>query len=42
MMVAAHKGNLSAASRLGFRTAFVAHPSEPGPSQSKGVSQDAE
>jgi len=33
MMVAAHNGDLAAASGLGFRTAFVARPSEHGPGQ---------
>ncbi len=33
MMVAAHNGDLVAASRLGFRTAFVARPTEYGPHQ---------
>ena len=33
MMVAAHNGDLAAASGLGFRTAFVARPTEHGPGQ---------
>jgi 2-haloacid dehalogenase len=33
MMVAAHNGDLAAASALGFRTAFVARPTEHGPGQ---------
>jgi 2-haloacid dehalogenase len=33
MMVAAHNGDLEAASRLGFRTAFVPRPTEYGPGQ---------
>ena len=33
MMVAAHNGDLLAASRLGFRTAFVRRPTEHGPKQ---------
>jgi 2-haloacid dehalogenase len=33
MMVAAHNGDLTAASALGFRTAFVARPTEYGPGQ---------
>jgi 2-haloacid dehalogenase len=33
MMVAAHNGDLSAASALGFRTAFVPRPTEYGPGQ---------
>jgi len=35
MMVAAHNGDLVAASELGFRTAFVARPTEYGPHQDK-------
>ena len=35
MMVAAHNGDLLAASALGFRTAFVARPTEYGPHQSQ-------
>lgn len=33
MMVAAHNDDLEAAARLGFRTAFIARPSEHGPHQ---------
>jgi 2-haloacid dehalogenase len=33
MMVAAHNGDLEAAQRLGFRTAFVIRPTEHGPHQ---------
>jgi 2-haloacid dehalogenase len=33
MMVAAHNGDLAAAAGLGFRTAFVARPTEHGPGQ---------
>jgi 2-haloacid dehalogenase len=33
MMVAAHNGDLAAASAVGFRTAFVRRPTEYGPSQ---------
>jgi 2-haloacid dehalogenase len=33
LMVAAHNGDLTAASALGFRTAFVARPTEHGPGQ---------
>jgi 2-haloacid dehalogenase len=33
MMVAAHNGDLSAASELGFRTGFVLRPNEYGPNQ---------
>jgi 2-haloacid dehalogenase len=32
-MVAAHNGDLAAASALGLRTAFVARPTEHGPGQ---------
>jgi 2-haloacid dehalogenase len=35
LMVAAHNGDLVAASRCGFRTAFVPRPAEHGPSQAK-------
>lgn len=37
MMVAAHNDDLAAASRLGFRTAFIARPTEYGPGQTKDV-----
>jgi 2-haloacid dehalogenase len=35
MLVAAHNGDLAAAAACGFRTAFVARPTEYGPHQSK-------
>lgn len=37
MMVAAHNGDLAAASAVGLRTAFVPRPSEHGPGQTKDV-----
>jgi len=37
MMVAAHNGDLAAASAVGLRTAFVPRPSEHGPGQAKDV-----
>jgi 2-haloacid dehalogenase len=37
MMVAAHNGDLAAASALGFRTAFVARPYEHGPTQTSDL-----
>jgi len=37
MMVAAHNGDLAAASALGLRTAFVPRPTEHGPGQAKDV-----
>ena len=37
MMVAAHNGDLGAASKVGFRTAFVARPTEYGPGQTKDL-----
>ena len=37
LMVAAHNGDLGAAQAQGFRTAFVARPSEHGPGQTKDV-----
>src|SRR5215468_7344906 len=37
MMVAAHNGDLAAASAVGLRTAFVPRPTEHGPGQSKDV-----
>lgn len=37
MMVAAHNGDLEAATALGFRTAFIARPREYGPAQSKDL-----
>ena len=33
LMVAAHNGDLAAASKVGFRTAFVRRPTEHGPGQ---------
>ena len=36
-MVAAHNGDLAAASAQGFRTAFVPRPAEHGPSQTRDV-----
>src|SRR2546426_1420789 len=37
MMVAAHNGDLAAASSVGLRTAFVPRPAEHGPGQTKDV-----
>ena len=37
MMVAAHNGDLAAASAVGLRTVFVPRPHEHGPGQSKDV-----
>jgi len=37
MMVAAHNGDLAAASSVGLRTAFVLRPAEHGPGQTKDV-----
>jgi 2-haloacid dehalogenase len=37
LMVAAHNGDLAAASAVGLRTAFVPRPNEHGPGQSKDV-----
>lgn len=37
MMVAAHNDDLEAASALGFRTAFIARPTEYGPGQDKDL-----
>ena len=37
LMVAAHNGDLGAASRVGFRTAFVPRPTEHGPGQTRDV-----
>jgi 2-haloacid dehalogenase len=42
MMVAAHNGDLAAASRLGFHTAFVARPHEHGPGQGRDVRPEGE
>jgi 2-haloacid dehalogenase len=41
-MVAAHNYDLVAASRLGFRTAFVARPTEYGPNQTKDLKAEYE
>jgi 2-haloacid dehalogenase len=40
MMVAAHNGDLRAASARGLRTAFVARPTEYGPAQSRDLVPD--
>jgi len=40
MMVAAHNGDLAAAQALGFRTVFVARPTEHGPNQTKDFKAD--
>jgi 2-haloacid dehalogenase len=37
LMVAAHNGDLAAASRVGLRTAFVPRPTEHGPGQTRDV-----
>jgi len=37
MLVAAHNGDLAAASAVGFRTAFVRRPTEHGPNQSRDI-----
>lgn len=37
MLVAAHNGDLVAAGRVGFRTAFIARPTEYGPHQTRDV-----
>jgi 2-haloacid dehalogenase len=42
MMVAAYNGDLAGASRLGFRTAFVARPAEGGPGQGRDVRPEGE
>jgi 2-haloacid dehalogenase len=42
MMVAAHNGDLAAASRLGFRTGFVARPHEHGPGPGRDVRPEGE
>ena len=42
MMVAAHNGDLVAASALGFRTAFVPRPTEYGPHQNSDLEADHE
>ena len=40
LMVAAHNGDLRAASSVGLRTAFVARPTEYGPEQTKDLAPD--
>lgn len=40
MMVAAHKGDLQAAQRVGLKTAFVARPAEKGPDQEVDVTRE--
>jgi 2-haloacid dehalogenase len=40
MMVAAHKGDLKAASRVGFKTAFVPRPLERGPGRDVDTTPD--
>ncbi|HSF03374.1 MAG TPA: haloacid dehalogenase type II [Solirubrobacterales bacterium] len=42
MMVAAHNGDLGAASALGFRTAFVVRPTEHGPKQTTDLRAERE
>lgn len=42
MMVAAHNGDLVAASKVGLRTAFVPRPDEYGPGQTTDVAAEAE
>ena len=42
MMVAAHNGDLVAASACGFRTAFVARPTEHGPDQTTDLQAEHE
>ncbi len=42
MMVAAHNGDLGHASALGFRTAFVARPTEHGPGQTTDLKAERE
>jgi 2-haloacid dehalogenase len=37
MLVAAHNGDLAAAARVGFRTAFVRRPTEDGPAQTRDL-----
>jgi 2-haloacid dehalogenase len=37
MLVAAHNGDLAAAARVGFRTAFVRRPTEYGPTQTRDL-----
>lgn len=40
MLVAAHNGDLAAAAKVGFRTAFVARPTEYGPGQDRDIQAD--
>lgn len=40
MLVAAHNGDLAAARRCGFRTAFIARPTEYGPEQTKDLAAE--
>jgi 2-haloacid dehalogenase len=42
MLVAAHNGDLAAARRAGFATAFVARPAEHGPAQTADLRAEAE
>lgn len=42
MLVAAHNGDLVAASRVGYRTAFVSRPTEYGPGQTRDVAPEHE
>ena len=42
LMVAAHNGDLAAASKVGFRAAFVARPAEYGPGQTRDTKADRE
>jgi 2-haloacid dehalogenase len=42
MMVAAHNGDLGAASKVGFRTAFVKRPTEHGPGQKTDLAAERE
>ena len=42
MLTAAHNGDLIAASKCGFKTAFVARPTEYGPNQTKDLEPEAE
>ncbi|WP_439599036.1 haloacid dehalogenase type II [Falsiroseomonas sp.] len=42
MLVAAHNGDLAAARRCGFRTAFVPRPTEYGPDQEKDLAPEQE
>lgn len=42
MLVAAHNGDLVAASKVGYRTAFIARPTEYGPQQGKDLKAEHE